>query len=72
VTPDTKIDDVDFRRIKSKNTIRDLTLFKLDRNKLILMGAAKWPYPPYSFIKKSSISILSLFVAWTFIFKSYL
>ena len=45
----TKMVNVDFQRIKLKKVITNEPLFKPDTNKLILMGAAKWPYPPSSF-----------------------
>ncbi len=48
-TPGTKTVKISFSRIKSKNMIRDLPWFKPDRNKWILKGAEKWPYPPSSF-----------------------
>ncbi len=56
-TPGTKTVKISFSRIKSKNMIRDFPWFKPDRNKWILKGAEKWPYPPSSFsrdFKKTS------------------
>jgi hypothetical protein len=52
-----KIVKVVFRGIKLKNVIKDQLLFQIDRYKLILKGAAKRPYPPSSFVKKSHLKM---------------
>ena len=41
--------NVDFPGIKLIKVISNEPLFKCNRNKCILTGAAKWPYPPSSF-----------------------
>jgi hypothetical protein len=48
-TPGTKIVNVNFPGKKLKKVIRKDPLFESDRNKSILKGAAKRPYPPSSF-----------------------
>ena len=59
-TPGTKIMNVAFRGIKLKKVIRNDPLFKPDTNKSILKGAAKWPYPPSSFVIKIWMKFLIL------------
>jgi hypothetical protein len=50
-TPGTKFVNVVFSWIKLKNMIKNNPLFEYNRNKSILKGAEKWPYPPYSLMK---------------------
>jgi hypothetical protein len=71
-TPGTKIVNVVFPRIKLKKVIKNDPLFKPDRNKSILKGAAKRPYPSSSFIYVFPSNKNGLILTILFYFVSFL